>query len=165
MVEEQLLRRVSRCPNDCVMTGNSFCRLLQGVTIPEWPNQVFCEYSSLLGDQPSCMVRVDQWKLNYYSEFDSCQLFNIASDPEERNDLAGKPECLVIVNQLKARIDSRWSAEDILESQARQQRGAAVLEGAGHSPPPHTMPDSKLDLVDKNVFDFSQRPYPPSGMS
>jgi choline-sulfatase len=145
------------------VSGRSFLRFLQGNPIPDWPNQVFCEYAGLLGDQPSCMVRSERWKLNYYSEFDSCQLFDIASDPEERNDLAGKVECLVIVNQLRARIDSRWSAATILEAQARQQRAAEMLKNSGHVSRPHEVSNFQPASGD-NEFDFSQLPQKPVGM-
>jgi choline-sulfatase len=145
------------------VSGRSFLRLLEGKAIPDWPNQVFCEYAGLLGDQPSCMIRSERWKLNYYSEFDSCQLFDLASDPEERNDLAGKAGCSVIVNQLKERIDSRWSATDVLGTQARQQRATEVLRASGHTSHPHAV-ENFLAADTDNVFDFSQLPQKPEGM-
>lgn len=145
--------------------GKSFLNFLNGKTIPDWPNQVFCEYSGLLGDEPSCMIRADQWKLNYYSEFDSCQLFDLSSDPEERNDLAGNSEYRIIVNQLKSRIDERWSAQAILEAQARQQRASEILKGSGHAPIPHEVEDFVGDPESDNHFDFEQLPSKPVGLS
>jgi choline-sulfatase len=145
------------------VSGQSFLRLLENEPIPDWPDQVFCEYAGLLGDRPSCMVRTGQWKLNYYSEFDSCQLFDLASDPEERNDLAGRAECAVIVNQLKARIDSRWSAQDIQDGMDRQQRATEVLKGSGHHPQPHDVSNFVPEERD-NQFDFSQLTKKPVGM-
>jgi choline-sulfatase len=43
------------------VSGRSLLRLLQGQSIPDWPDQVFCEYAGLLGDQPSCMIRSERW--------------------------------------------------------------------------------------------------------
>lgn len=146
------------------VSGRSFLRLLEGKPIPDWPNQAFCEYAGLLGDQPACMIRADQWKLNYYSETDSCQLFDLATDPEERNDLAGQAECTVIVNQLKARIHERWSANAIREAMARQQRAATVIRSAGHPAHPHDINDFVVGDVD-NQFDFDQLPSPPRSMT
>ncbi|MBS12311.1 MAG: hypothetical protein CME19_11995 [Gemmatimonadetes bacterium] len=146
------------------VSGNSFLRLLEGGEIPDWPNQVFCEYSGLLGDQPACMIRAGNWKLNYYSEFDSCQLFDLSTDPEERNDLAGRAECSVIVNQLKARIHERWSADDILEAQARQQRAAKVIRGSRRGARPHDVEDFVPAEDSDNQFDFSQLPAKPVGL-
>jgi hypothetical protein len=50
----------SRAPPLPDVSGRSFLRLLEGKPIPDWPNQVFCEYAGLLGDQPSCMVRSER---------------------------------------------------------------------------------------------------------
>ena len=142
------------------VSGRSFLRLLEGREIPDWPNQVYCEYAGFLGDAPSCMIRSDRWKLNYYSEFDSCQLFDLETDPDERNDLASKPECSVIVNQLKARIDSRWSAGNIREQLARQQRARKLVSSAGHTSQPHEVIDFAAG-PEENVFDFRQLPQQP----
>tara|TARA_B100000700_G_scaffold21418_1_gene20807 strand:+ start:708 stop:1043 length:336 start_codon:yes stop_codon:yes gene_type:complete len=107
------------------------------------------------------MIRAGNWKLNYYSEFDSCQLFDLSTDPEERNDLAGRAECSVIVNQLKARIHERWSADDILEAQARQQRAAKVIRGSRRGARPHDVEDFVPAEDSDNQFDFSQLPAKP----
>ena len=137
------------------VSGRSFARLLQGDAIPDWPNEIFCEYSGLLGDQPSCMVRSGKWKLNYYSEFDSCQLFDLDSDPDERNDLGSHPNHSTTVAELKARIDARWSASRVLEGMARQERARRVINDAGHSSHPHDVANFEVGK-DDNAFDFSQ---------
>lgn len=154
---------LAQAPSLPDVSGRSFLPFLRGNPIPDWPHLVFCEYTGLLGDQPSCMVRSERWKLNYYSEFDSCQLFDISADPEERNDLAGKPECAVIVNQLKARIESRWSAARIHEARAKQQRADSVLKNTGHPAQPHPVTNFSPG-TDDNVFDFSQLPVKPRGI-
>jgi choline-sulfatase len=146
------------------VSGRSFLPFLKGEEIPDWPHQVFCEYTGLLGDQPSCTVRSERWKLNYYSEFDSCQLFDISADPDERNDLAAKAECAVIVNQLRARIESRWSASGIHEARAKRHRAQEVLKSAGHPPCPHPVSDF-VPESDDNAFDFTQLPAKPTGLN
>lgn len=145
------------------VSGRSFARLLHGNPIPDWPNEVFCEYSGLLGDQPSCMVRSDQWKLNYYSEFDSCQLFNLNSGPEERTDLGSHPDHTETVASLKAKIDARWSADRVLEGMARQERARRVLSDAGHPSHPHDIPVFQVNDGD-NEFDSGQLEEKPKPM-
>ena len=64
-------------------TGRSFAGMLgPGNQEIEWPNEVYSEYLGLLGDEPACMTRRGAWKLNYYHEFGSYQLFNLEHDPE-----------------------------------------------------------------------------------
>ncbi len=137
------------------VSGRSFARLLEGNAIPDWPNEIFCEYSGLLGDQPSCMIRSGRWKLNYYSEFDSCQLFDLETDPGERNDLGSNPDHADTVRDLKARIDARWSADRILDGMAKQERARRVLNHAGHTSHLHPVTNFKPG-EDDNVFDFTQ---------
>ena len=119
------------------VSGRSFARLLQGDAIPDWPNEIFCEYSGLLGDQPSCMVRSGKWKLNYYSEFDSCQLFDLDSDPDERNDIGTPSRSLnnrsrtesqdrrPLVRQPRPRRDGQAGT-----GQTRHQRRGSFLSSA-----------------------------------
>lgn len=145
------------------VSGRSFLPFLRGDRIPDWPHQVFCEYTGLLGDAPSCMVRSERWKLNYYSEYDSCQLFDISADPGEQNDLVGKAECAVIVNQLKGRIESRWSAADVQESLGRHDRAQKVLKNPGHDPRPHAVAGF-MPVPADNTFEFTQLPTRPIGL-
>lgn len=143
------------------VSGNSFARLLTGGAIPDWPNEIFAEYCGLLGDAPSCMWRSGPWKLNYYSEFNSCQLFNIDDDPEERRDLASDPDFQSVVEKGLTKIHARWSARDIQENMARQERARRVIRDSHHGPFPHD-PPSFTAPEESNVFDFSQLPQKPS---
>ena len=93
------------------VSGRSFAPFLYNNPPSDWPNEVFCEYIGLLGDQPACMIRTGAWKLNYYSEFDSCQLFNIDNDPNERNDLADDPQHQTLIKAGLEKIFARWSAK------------------------------------------------------
>ena len=134
---------------------------LTGQSIPDWPNEVFSEYGGLLGDQPGCMLRSGPWKLNYYSESDSCQLFNIDDDPGERNDRADDPACKDIVAEALANIHARWSAQNVLDNLARQERARRVIQASGHAIVPHEEPVFAVP-DGSNTFDFSQLPQKPS---
>ncbi|MBK35965.1 MAG: hypothetical protein CME26_10620 [Gemmatimonadetes bacterium] len=145
------------------VSGRSFSTLLQGNDALDWPNEIFCEYSGLLGDQPSCMVRSGRWKLNYYSEFDSCQLFDLEADPGDRNDLGTHPAHSDRVAELRARIDTRWSAERIKEGMTRQERARRVISDAGHPSHPHAI-EAFQASEEGNEFDFDQLEEPPTPM-
>ena len=143
------------------VSGRSFAPYLSGQNVPDDAREIFCEYGGLLGDQPACMLRTGPWKLNYYSETDSCQLFNIDEDPDERRDRAGDPACQDVVTQGLAKIMARWSASDIRDNLARQERARRVIQGSGHAIIPHAPPS--FEAPDgSNEFDFSQLPKKPS---
>ncbi|MEM1059952.1 MAG: sulfatase-like hydrolase/transferase [Verrucomicrobiota bacterium] len=56
------------------------------------------------------MVRQGAWKLCYYGAYDSYELFNLESDPEEMDNLAEKPEHAAKLEELKPMIFSGgWS--------------------------------------------------------
>ena len=138
------------------VSGRSFAGFLRCEgTIPDWPHEVFSEYIGLLGDQPACMVRRGPWKLNYYHEFQSCQLFNMVEDPGEMHDRAEDPDCRGIVADCKDRIHARWSAERVLIDADKQNRARDLIRRCGHGPMPH--PVSPFAASDgDNRFDFSQ---------
>jgi choline-sulfatase len=58
------------------------------------------------------MVRSGQWKLIYYHG-EPPQLFDLASDPYERNDLAGDPAHAAIRDRLLARVLDGWDPVQI----------------------------------------------------
>lgn len=130
---------IASAPPLSEVTGRSFQELLKADDV-EWPDEVFCEYSGLLVDRPACMIRSGDWKLNYYSEFDSCQLFNMESDRAEEPDLAQDRGFSKIVAELRQKILSRWSADDVLDTLGRQEGSRAYLRSCGHSPRPHDPP-------------------------
>ena len=144
------------------VSGRSFAGFLNGGGIPDWPNEVFSEYIGLLGDGPACMVRTGPWKLNYYHEFKSCQLFNIEGDPDERHDRANDHRCSNVVEECLKKIFHRWSAEKILENAAKGERARNLIRACGHPIKPH--PVKSFSAPDgANRFDFSQLPQEPSG--
>ena len=142
------------------VTGRSFSELLMNGGGGSWDHEVFSEYIGLWGDQPGCMVRTGPWKLNYYHETKSCQLFNLESDPGELHDRASDPECRDVVETLSARIHGRWSAEGILEALDRQARARALIRSCGHPPIPHPAPHFEPPNG-ASQFDFSQLPIDP----
>jgi len=149
---------LARCPALPGAAGRSFAPLLAGHPAPaDWPHEVFCEYGGAHGDLPSCMVRRGPWKLAYYHEFDSCLLYDLESDPGETRDRATDPECAGVVDELLARLRSRWSGERALERIAYQQRARDVIASCGHPALPHPLPEA-APAAGVDDFDFSQIP-------
>ena len=140
------------------VSGRSLAGFLRGDgVIPGWPDEVYSEYIGLLGDGPACMVRRGPWKLNYYHEFRSCQLFNMEEDPGEMHDLSQDSGCREIVADCRERIRARWSAERMLEEAERQNQARDLIRQAGRSAtPPPIVPFVAPEGC--NRFDFSQLP-------
>ena len=89
--------------------GVSFACLLKGETKPVH-DAVFWHFPhySNHGSGPCSSVRVGDWKLIEWLEDDSAELFNIATDLSEKNDVAAQhPE---IVKQLRERLHA-WRKE------------------------------------------------------
>jgi arylsulfatase A-like enzyme len=89
--------------------GISFIRLLKGKTKP-LHDALFWHFPhyGTLGSGPCSSVRVGDWKLIEWLEDDSAELFNLATDLSEKNDVAAQhPE---IVRQLRERLHA-WRKE------------------------------------------------------
>ena len=138
-------------------TGRSFASFLTGDARPDWPDEVFCEYLGLLGDQPAYMVRTGKWKLNYYGEFGSYQLFDMEEDPLELDDLRDEPGLRHVAEALLARVHARWSVSDTLERAGRQMRAREAVVKCGHALFPHEIPVF-TPPAGSSEFDFSQLP-------
>jgi len=83
-------------------------------------------------------VRDERWKLIRYPQVDRTQLFDLASDPHEATDLAGKPENAAKIAELTA----------LLEKEMRASGDTGVLQVASPkpaewSPPPAAVEKSK----------------------
>ncbi len=73
--------------------GKSFAPLLHGEAFERGP--LFWHYPtySPVGNTPSSAIREGDWKLIYFFETDECELYNLAMDLSEKNDLAAtEPE-------------------------------------------------------------------------
>ena len=123
-----------------------------------WQDEVYCEYIGAHGDQPSCMLRSGPWKLIYYAEFDSYQLFHLGRDPQEMDDRAGDPACREIAENMIKKIQRRWSAKGMQEGLAKELRARDLIQRCGHAPLPHGVAN-ELPSADANQFDFAQVPH------
>ena len=141
------------------VSGRSLASFLTQKESTDWPNEVFCEYMGLLGDQPACMIRSTKWKLNYYFETDSCQLFDLNTDPNEKEDLAQSPAHQDVVTNLKRKIDARWSVQSLIKNHARQQRARKLLRAGKHFTQQPKV-ENFIASPEDNAFDFSQLTTP-----
>jgi choline-sulfatase len=104
------------------MDGRSLLPQLQGDSDPD--RYVFSE-SHAEGVTTSCfMVRKGRYKYTYIHEGDG-QLFDLAEDPEEWNNLCGKPEHAEVEKELRElilqRFDPKRVNREVQESVERRQ--------------------------------------------
>jgi arylsulfatase A-like enzyme len=56
------------------------------------------------------MIRTDRWKLIHYPKADKLQLFDLAADPYELNNLVSEPRYADVVAELRAKLEA-WRRE------------------------------------------------------
>ena len=69
------------------------------------------------------------WKI--VRHFDQDVLLNLATDPDERTDLSGRPELAPVLARLRARLQQMYAHQRLLEADAIWPRGAPTLAPPG----------------------------------
>ncbi len=82
------------------LAGQSLNPLLEGRNVNR-QNLVKAEYYA--GDCRRMIVK-GHWKLSYYSNSSLVELFNLAEDPGEYNNLAKDPDCQTVLNELSKEL-------------------------------------------------------------
>jgi choline-sulfatase len=113
--------------------GRSLVPVLTGKSTP-WTDEVFCEHCTDVvpawtGGRASQqrMIRSGSWKL-IYSHGDAPQLFDLASDPEERNDLASDPRHAAVLERLNARVLDGWDPDLVAQRIRERRRDKDVID-------------------------------------
>ena len=72
------------------------------------------------------MVRYNEWKLSYYHGMRP-QLFNLAEDPDEMNDLAEDPAYSSIRDELVERVTDGWDPDEVTRKMSVAQQDQRVM--------------------------------------
>jgi arylsulfatase A-like enzyme len=90
-----------KMPKDPPRPGRDYSPVLRGeeMTAEEWENVIFYEYEN------SRMIRTPEWKYTERFPDGPNELYDLARDPGERNNLASRPEHAEIQRRLQARLD------------------------------------------------------------
>jgi choline-sulfatase len=106
------------------LDGASFVPLLEGRARPPESNTFVAEFTGEGAVAPMVTVRKGSHKL-IVSLADDTQLFDLADDPLELNNLAGHPDMSVIQSDLEREVGQRWNLQqihaDVLGSQKRRR--------------------------------------------
>ena len=109
-------------------SGRSLLPVIDNPESDQWQDIAYSEYCTEPGDTSHSngdqawqhrMVRKGEWKLNYYHNMPS-QLFNLANDPDEMNDLSGSTEHADILRDMTELVLKDWEPQ-FIESKIREQ--------------------------------------------
>ena len=110
------------------LDGHSLARLLQGDEAG-WIDEAFCEHTAHGTDRPRAMLRRGQWKI-CLSGRDAAdletELYDLAEDPGEFDNLAGRPAVRERQRELTRALLDRWDPAGI-DSRIRVSQAERAL--------------------------------------
>jgi arylsulfatase A-like enzyme len=95
-------------PREC--EGGSLLPRLEQAEPPEQERVFFEHYKAYWGYHPMRGVQTPEWKYVYYFEDDMEEMYNLRLDPDELDNVAGKPESETARSRLRRAVDDWWSA-------------------------------------------------------
>lgn len=98
------------------------CR--EGTPLEDEP--VFCEYEASEVTGPERMIRLGRYKLNRYDDGE-IELFDLAADPREGDNLAGRPALANVERELLARLLAQWDPETVAAQVRASQNGRVLI--------------------------------------
>jgi choline-sulfatase len=106
--------------------GHSLVPLLCGEDA-QWSDEVFAEYTAEGAIAPCFMVRKGRFKY-IWCEKDGGQLFDLAADPREIDDLARTPAAAAAEAEMLKAVHARWNVHAINEAVLASQRRRLFLQ-------------------------------------
>ncbi len=92
-----LLGMKDKTPTQPELPGRDYAAVLRGQST-DWENVVFYEFEN------TRMIRTPRWKLTKRAPNGPDELYDLEADPEESNNLAGKPRCAEVEAELTSRL-------------------------------------------------------------
>lgn len=87
----------------------------------DYPQYVYAESHGSGKCTGSFMIRKEEWKYIYFSWYGDNLLFNLKEDPEELNNLAGRPEFAAIGRELQGALTSLVDPDAVTEQGFERQ--------------------------------------------
>jgi arylsulfatase A-like enzyme len=114
------LLEIAGLPVPADMQGKSMLSLAEGKQDPQWRKDwlyEFYEYPGFENVRPSRGVRTERYKLiHFFLDPEEWELYDLKTDPDESNNLYGKPGSEEITKHLKERLQAlRSETNDTLE--------------------------------------------------
>ncbi len=108
--------------------GHSLLPLLNEKT-PKWHNTVLSEYFGQYARRPMFMLKKDDLKFNYYLGEDP-ELFDLAKDPDEKENLAENPEYSALLKELEKELRQVCNPENLYEEYVQSSRQRTFIARA-----------------------------------
>ena len=113
--------------------GGSLVPALEG-DVSAMSDIALSEFAADGSTGPSRMVKKGQWKLMWL-EGEECLLYDVATDPNEMNNLAASPDHTDIKAELTSILFDGWDAKTLYaDIRASQQRRLAIHRTTGGEP-------------------------------
>jgi choline-sulfatase len=108
--------------------GRSLLRLAAGKD-PSWPDAVHAEYMAEGTTEPIFMIRRGRHKYIACAG-DPPQLFDLQTDPDELDNLAGKPEFRTLADSFAQEAARRWDSAELRRRIVESQRQRVFVQQA-----------------------------------
>jgi len=111
------------------LEGQSLLPVVKGGASLPYDRPVFAEMNADGTFSPSFMVRKGDWKL-ISCEGDPPMLFDLANDPDEKRNLAGKPDVATVQAELQNLVNTNWSPSELKREMQESSRRRLFVQSA-----------------------------------
>ena len=147
--------------------GRSLVRLMRGEDVAD-SDEVIGEMLCEGAKSPCMMIRRGRYKY-IHSDPDPVQLYDLESDPNELNNLAGNKELEDLERRFADEINSRWDSQalrkEVILDQKRRRKVFESLSKGGHTPWDHNYSRDASKQYMRNHLDLNdlerETRYPP----
>jgi arylsulfatase A-like enzyme len=122
-VDERLVGLQDVMPTLLDLAGVPVPKTVTGMSLVRRRSRSWLYGESGEGVDATRMIRQGPWKLIYYPEGNQFQLFHVATDPDELNELSPEPRHRGVLDELRSRLRAELYGDDLTWVRGRSWRG------------------------------------------